>query len=128
MSARVVAALLLVIVLMAAGQVLFKATAIAWQDEGTLLNAKVLSRLIPSLVIYAVATLAWIWLLQYVELARAYPFMALTFVIVPMLSVYFFGESQNWMYYVGVALICAGVVVCSSSDAAPRKPTIEHTG
>lgn len=122
MSARVVVALLLVVVLMAVGQVLFKATAIAWQSEGALLTSKVLARLLPSLVVYALATLAWIWLLQYVELARAYPFMALAFVLVPILSAYVFGESQDFRYYVGVALICAGVFVSGSAHGRSGGP------
>lgn len=115
MSVQTVFALLLVVGLMVAGQILFKATAIAWQAEGSLFSPRVLAYLLPSLALYGIATLAWVWVLQFVELGRAYPFMALAFVLVPLLSMLLFGEVLGWRYYLGVLLICAGVVVVATA-------------
>ena len=117
LSARILFAVLLVVALMVAGQLMFKATAIAWQAEGTWYSAKVLARLLPSLAIYAFVTLAWIWVLQHVALGRAYPFMALAFVFVPILSGWFFGEQYGWRYYIGVLLICGGVIIATSAPS-----------
>jgi len=117
MTLWVVSALLFVVSLMVAGQLFFKATALVLQQEGTWQSAKVLFYFVPSLAIYGLATLAWIWVLQYVELSRAYPFMALAFVLVPIFSAWFFGEHQGWRYYIGVSLICIGVMLTATSSS-----------
>lgn len=129
MGLKVIAALTAVVLMLALGQVLFKASAASWVQTGELLSLRVAVRLVPALVIYAVATLAWVWVLQHVALSWAYPFVALTYLIVPALSWWLFGERVGWTYFVGVMLICAGVAITafehdagsgSSSMAAGR--------
>jgi drug/metabolite transporter (DMT)-like permease len=50
-------------------------------------------------------------LLQRVELGRVYPLMALAFALVPLGSHFVFGERFQSQYFVGVAMIVAGIVV-----------------
>lgn len=107
------AGLLLVVALMAAGQLLFKATALAWRHQGTLWATPVLTRLGVALAIYGVATLAWIWLLQRLPLSLAYPFVALSFVLVPLGAWWWFAEKPGLWQLAGAALIVAGIVVSS---------------
>jgi len=66
--------------------------------------------------IYGLATLLWIHILRSVPLTRAYPFMALSFVIVPLGSILFFAEHVRPQYFIGTALIVAGVVVTTLSN------------
>jgi multidrug transporter EmrE-like cation transporter len=61
-----------------------------------------------------VAALAWMAALSKLELSRAYPFTALSFVVVLVLSGVFFDEQLTPAKLVGVALVIAGLVVGAS--------------
>ena len=58
----------------------------------------------------------WAWLMTFVPLAYAYPFVALGFVIVPLAGVYLFDEPLSWRYAVGAALIVTGIVTIATAD------------
>ena len=62
-----------------------------------------------ALFIYAAATVLWVFILSRVPLSRAMPFVALTFAIVPIVSVVALGEKLNLAYWIGVAVIAVGV-------------------
>lgn len=64
-----------------------------------------------ALFIYGAATVLWVFTLSRVPLSRAMPFVALTFAIVPIVSVFALGERLNLAYWIGVAIIAAGVYV-----------------
>lgn len=113
---RILSVTLSVVMSLAVGQWLFKATARAWTSEKTLFSVRVMAWLIPSLAVYGVATLAWIWVLRNTDLKTAYPFMALAFVIVPIGAVYFFGERITPVYCAGAVLIVLGVIVTAMSS------------
>lgn len=57
------------------------------------------------------ASLAWMAAMTRFELAYAYPFMSLAFVIVMMLGVLFLGETVNLSKVIGTLLVMAGLVV-----------------
>ena len=100
-------------IMIAAGQVMFKRTSerlLARTDAG-FLSIAFDPVFIAALALYGTATLLWIYVLKTVPLSYAYSFMALTFVIVPLLSLVFLGESLSWRYAVGSALIIAGLIV-----------------
>ncbi len=59
------------------------------------------------------AALCWMLAISKLELSHAYPFVSLSFVLVLLLSVQFFGEPLSWAKVLGVALIVAGVAVGS---------------
>lgn len=63
----------------------------------------------------AVAALAWMAALTHFELSRAYPFVALSFVLVLILSAIVFGEALTWPKVVGVVLIVAGLAIGSQT-------------
>ena len=100
---------------LAVGQILFKSAAIQWHKHSSLFSSQTLVRLMPALIIYALATVAWIWVLQKVSLNVAYPYMALAFVIVPLGSYVFLGETTSLGYWLGSLLIVTGVIVTSLS-------------
>jgi drug/metabolite transporter (DMT)-like permease len=59
------------------------------------------------------AALCWMLALNKLPLSHAYPFMALSFVLVLFLSALLFGESLTWPKIAGTLLICLGVVLGS---------------
>jgi len=63
-----------------------------------------------------VAALFWLAALRTMDLSYAYPFMALSFVLVLMLSAAIFGESLSTAKVVGVILICVGVVISAQGQ------------
>jgi drug/metabolite transporter (DMT)-like permease len=95
----------------ACGQVLFKLTARSLQSGASLLTAALSPYLLCGIALYGAMTLTWIWLLTKLELSRAYPFMALSFVFVPLLSVLILGEHISPKYWLGIALIICGLLL-----------------
>ncbi|WP_459200419.1 EamA family transporter, partial [Pseudomonas tremae] len=61
--------------------------------------------------LYGITTLAWVWVLQKIELGKVYPLMALAFVLVPIGSHFFFGERFQPQYFLGVAIIIIGILI-----------------
>lgn len=57
------------------------------------------------------ATVCWMLALERVDLSYAYPFMALSFVLVPVGSMVFLGEGVPTFQFVGLGLIVMGVTV-----------------
>ncbi|KAB0851126.1 EamA family transporter [Cronobacter sakazakii] len=95
----------------AVGQILFKLSSTSLSKSGSLFSFDTLIILIPALALYGITTLAWIWVLQKIELGKAYPFMALAFVLVPVGSHFLLGEKFNLSYFLGVALIMVGIII-----------------
>lgn len=95
----------------ALGQLLFKCTADSHAQTGSYVLLPTLGWLLAALALYGITTFAWIWTLQQGTLARLYPWMALAFVLVPLMSVLCFGERLTPTYWVGVAFICGGVCI-----------------
>lgn len=102
--------------LIAAGQVLFKFTGarLAARDGADFLRVLIDPYLLAALGIYGAGTLIWISVLRHLPLGQAYPFMAMSFVMVPLASMYFFGEPLGLRYWLGAAMIIAGMVIINS--------------
>jgi drug/metabolite transporter (DMT)-like permease len=95
----------------AAGQILFKLSANSMQRTGSLLDMGTLLLLASAFSLYGITTIGWVWVLQKVALGQVYPIMALSFVLVPLASHFFFGERFHVQYFVGVTLIVIGIIV-----------------
>lgn len=106
---------ILCVIGIAAGQILFKLSATALRQAGTFLDIRVAAILFSALALYGITTIAWVWVLQCIELGRAYPLMALAFVLVPIGSYFILGERFQPQYFIGVALILTGIVVAVRS-------------
>lgn len=109
MLVRVVA--ILCVVGLAIGQILFKVSATLLAQTGSFFAFRTAATILAALALYAITSIAWVWVLQKMELGRAYPLMALAFVLVPLGSFFAFGECFQLQYFVGVALIMVGIVV-----------------
>lgn len=101
-------------VIIAVGQLLFKHTA---QSVGQPKGASWLLLLMQSpgfwvaLVLYGASTILWVKILSSIPLNRAYPFVALSYVIVPVVGYLIFDELLTMRYLLGISLIIAGVVI-----------------
>jgi len=95
----------------AAGQILFKLSAIEFHRSENLLNSSAVIYFMVALILYGVTTIGWVWLLQKVDLGKIYPFMALSFVVVPLASHLLLGERFQAQYFIGVAIIIVGIVI-----------------
>ncbi|WP_225772509.1 EamA family transporter [Pseudomonas sp. Marseille-Q5115] len=95
----------------AAGQILFKLGAMQLKKTGSVFDPQTFLILIIALGVYGLTTLIWIWILQKLTLGKAYPLMALAFVLVPIASHYFFDERFPPQYFVGVAILITGIII-----------------
>ena len=102
---------------MAVGQVLFKLAA----RDLSRLEAASTDRLaralffnpwfIIAILLYAALSVEWVWILGGMKLSTAYPFVALSFVLTPLLGYFVFGEAVGWSHAAGLSLIVAGILV-----------------
>jgi drug/metabolite transporter (DMT)-like permease len=68
-------------------------------------------RVLSGLCATILAGICWMLAIERLEIGYAFPFMALTFVLVPVGSTAFFGESLPAPQFIGFGLIIAGVTV-----------------
>ena len=68
------------------------------------------------LMLYALGALAWIAVLARVDLSLAYPFLALNFVLVALVSKFVLGETIPPLRWAGIAVICVGILVVAKSS------------
>jgi drug/metabolite transporter (DMT)-like permease len=102
---------ILCVIALAVGQVLFKMSATALTESDSFFAIKPAKTLFAAMCLYGITSVAWVWVLQKVELGRVYPLMALAFVLVPLGSHFVFGERFQPQYFVGVAMIMAGIII-----------------
>ena len=98
----------------AAGQILFKRAASQLgpaTGAGWVLEVAKLPTMWVAIALYGGATLLWVRILTTVPLSRAYPFLALAFVLVPAAGWLLFDEAITGRYAIGTLLIVAGVLV-----------------
>jgi multidrug transporter EmrE-like cation transporter len=72
--------------------------------------------LIAGLMLYGVGALSWIMVLSRLNLSYAYPFLALNFVLIALVSRLVLGETIPLMRWVGILLICSGIIAIATSN------------
>ena len=103
---------------MAGGQMLFKAAAL-WYVSNAPPVERALSLVfnayfVGATALYVALTLVWVWLLTFIPLSRAYPFVALAFAITPLLGGLAFGEPIGARLLGGIALVFGGLLLIAS--------------
>ena len=73
-------------------------------------------RVLSGLAAWAASTLCWLYVLRAAPLSRAYGLSSLTYVLIPLASVYVFGEQVRRLHTVGMVLIILGVACLLSGD------------
>ena len=66
---------------------------------------------------YAASICVWLAALSKAPVSTAYPMLSLGYVVVAFASVLWLGESMSMPKVLGIALICAGVVLVSRNSA-----------
>lgn len=106
---------LLCVLGLAVGQILFKVSATSLAQTGSFFAFKTATTLVSAMLLYGITSIAWVWVLQKVELGRIYPLMALAFILVPLGSYLVFGEHFSPQYFIGVILIMIGIAIAVSA-------------
>ena len=105
---------LLCVVLLAAGQMLFKSAASQWRIDGwswSSLDTLLSPAFLGGLMLYALVTILWLVVLRAVPLSIAFPIYALSFLLVPVMAHFVWGEPLAVRTLLGGALIIAGVII-----------------
>jgi drug/metabolite transporter (DMT)-like permease len=98
-----------------AGQMLFKIVGTSLNAPGPMLSARTVCLSLLAFSIYGLATIGWIYLLRGVPLSKAYPFMALSFCLVPAIGYLVLQEKLSSTYPIGVLFIVCGVLLVGRS-------------
>ena len=100
--------------LLSFGQILFKQASQVFKDEPGIAGfTSLLSSAYfwSAIVLYGGSAFLWIWLIRDTPLNRAYPFVALAFVLVPILAFFVLNEGMTRAGVAGSALIVLGIIV-----------------
>ena len=100
---------------MAGGQLLFKQAAQRLTPGAGLAERLIELAANPwfyaAFALYCALALAWIWILTFTPLSRAYPFVALAFAITPLLGAWLFVEPITARLVAGIAVILVGLLL-----------------
>jgi undecaprenyl phosphate-alpha-L-ara4N flippase subunit ArnF len=119
MAAKTLVLILGAVLFSAMGQLLLKSGAQHLAGLGRLeflLAAARDMRVLSGLAAWAASTLCWLYVLRVAPLSRAYGLSSLTYVLIPLASVYVFGEQVRRLHAVGTVLIIMGVACLLSGD------------
>ena len=116
---RAIFLLITVLALTVYGQLVIKARALAYSADGAIeankwayLKAMLTDvGVLSGLVAAALAAIAWILAIERLDVGFAYPFMALTFVLVPFGAKFLFAEPLPPFQIFGMLLIVIGVTM-----------------
>ena len=108
--------LLLVAMMLACGQVMFKAAAQSIKgpigfDLHTILQFVFNPYLLLSITIYGIATLLWVLVLRDTELSKAYLTVGLSIVFVAIAGTFLLREPLSARLLIGTAIILVGLVI-----------------
>jgi multidrug transporter EmrE-like cation transporter len=73
-------------------------------------------RVLLGIVAWAASTVCWLYVLRVAPLSQAYMLSSLTYVLIPVASIYVFGEQIRRLHAVGMVLIILGVACLLSGD------------
>ena len=70
----------------------------------------------PGLAAWIAWTICWLYVLRVAPLSRAYGLTSLTYVLIPLTSVYVFGEHVRRLHVAGIILIAVGIACVLAGD------------
>lgn len=82
---------------------------------GLILTILTTPLLLLGLGLYGIGALAWIAVLRRMDLSNAYPFLALNFVLIALVSRFILGESLPPLRWMGIGVICVGILLVARS-------------
>jgi multidrug transporter EmrE-like cation transporter len=111
MSAWAIASIVVAVIGTVAGQSLFKGAAMSMNASGSTYDFRALWLFATAVVVYGIMSVMWTIALREVTLARAYPFMALSFVLIPIAEHLIYGTPLPTPTLIGASVIAAGIVI-----------------
>jgi drug/metabolite transporter (DMT)-like permease len=104
---------------MSGGQVLFKMAALRYGAAVGGLGERLLGLafnvyFLAALILYAGFAILWVWILSFIPLSRAYPFVALAFALTPLLGGLLFGDTISFRLIAGIFFILCGLFLVTS--------------
>ena len=111
--------ILAAVALSALGQLLLKSGARHLTGLGRvelLLAAARDPHVVSAIVAWGASTLCWLYVLRVAPLSRAYGLTSLGYVVVPLVSVWAFGEHVRRVHVFGMVLIVVGIACVLSGD------------
>lgn len=101
---------ILVSLLVCAGQLCQKQAVESWRGQSLSLLDKVLSVwILAAVVLLGLGMLFWLIALQRLPVGIAYPMLSLNFVWITLASRFIYHEHSGWWHWLGVVLIIAGI-------------------
>ena len=119
MQPKTLALVLVAVLFSVAGQLLLKSGAQRAGGLGAmdfLLAAARDLHVLAGLAAWAASTICWLYVLRVAPLSRAYGLTSLTYVLVPLASVYVLGEQVRRMHVAGIIMIAVGIACVLASD------------
>jgi undecaprenyl phosphate-alpha-L-ara4N flippase subunit ArnE len=110
--------LIVVPLVIAIGQTLFKTVSTSAPEVRSLSAVLGLFadwRLWLALVLYGLATIAWVVAIRRIPINQAYLFMALTYIYLPLISWLTLGERMSAAQWGGLALILGGLYISTAA-------------
>lgn len=92
-------------------QLLLRKAALTGADPASPLSLLKSPWLLTGIGLYAISVLTWLSVLKRTTLAVAAPFVALVYVLVPLLSRQVFGDTITSRMWIGMALVVLGVTL-----------------
>ena len=119
MRSKTMVLILSAVVFSALGQLLLKSGAQRLAGLGRLEFLLAAARdvhVLSGLAAWIASTVCWLYVLRVAPLSRAYLLSSLTYVLIPVASLFIFGEQLRRMHVLGMILILAGVACLLSGD------------
>ncbi len=119
MQGKTVVLILGAVAFSAMGQLLLKSGAQRLAGRGRiefLLAAARDMHVLAGLTAWIASTLCWLYVLRVAPLSRAYGLSSLTYLLIPLGSLYAFGEQLRRLHALGMVLIILGVACLLSGD------------
>jgi drug/metabolite transporter (DMT)-like permease len=111
LSAQPIVHTILVVIGLSIGNVLLKIAATSSLDRGQGILGLINVYSLAGLMVYGLATIAWMWILRTVPLGYVYPLISLTFILVPLASWWLLDEPYSYKMLLGGILIISGVAI-----------------
>ena len=119
MAGKTVALILGAVAFSGLGQLLLKSGTQHLAGRGHfefLLDAAQDPRILAGFAAWAASTVCWLYVLRVAPLSRAYGLSSLTYLLIPLASIYVFGEQLRRLHALDMVLILLGVACLLAED------------
>lgn len=103
------------VIFLSIGQILFKKVSLQLHSLLKFQSVETIILFAVALMLYCVSTVMWLFSLKELELSKAYMLFSLAFILVPILSHYYFHEKYTIHNFIGGCFIILGVWVSTKT-------------